>query len=373
MPKLSVLVALLMSSLIFSCFAQDQSKPFTKDELIRLVKVKPVPGKRDAQGDLAGEIEARGITFPADEKTLEELRQAGAKSFVIEAIKQAASAAARPKLKLPSETAAPPQPQTPTVPPPATADAAPEKEDEPREPTAEELAKLPLIEQARYHAMKFLDELPNFIVTQFVTRSVQTPEQKDWQKRDKLEIELTYQIKKGEQFKLLKLNDKPTSMTYDSIGGATSSGEFGTMLAGLFAEQSQAAFKETRKEIFKGRPTTLFEFRVKKAHSNNIITDKTSGRSITTAYSGTIWVDVETARVLRIEQSAEDFQRGFPITLAESAVEYEWIKVGEQKFLMPVSAEVLLGSDINRTYSRNVIELKNYRVFDTDMKMILEK
>lgn len=366
MPKQLMWMVLLVVGLILPVFAQEQTAPFTKEELLRLVKIKPAPGKRDAQGDLAGEIETRGVAFPVDEKTLEELRQAGARAFLIEAIKQAA----RPRLQV-----APPAPIT--QPPPAPTTAAPKeeapKEEEPREPTAEELAKLPLIEQARYHAYKFLDELPNFIVTQLVTRSVQTPEQKDWQKRDKLEIELTYQIKKGEQFKLLKLNDKPTSMTYENIGGATSSGEFGTMLAGLFAEQSQAVFKEVRKETYKGRPTVLFEFRVKKANSNNVITDKTSGRSITTAYSGTIWVDVETARVLRIEQSAEDFQRGFPITLAESAVEYEWLKVGEQKFFLPVSAEVLLGSDINRTYSRNVIELKNYKVFDTDFKMILEK
>jgi hypothetical protein len=271
-------------------------------------------------------------------------------------------------LKLPPAEIAPPQSQAQPV-----ADAAPARDDEPREPTAEDLAKLPLIEQTRYHALKFLDELPNFIVSQFVTRSVQTPEQKDWQQRDKLEMELTYRVKEGEKFKLLKINDKPTSMSYESLGGATSTGEFGTMLAGLFSPQSQATFKETRQEIFKGRPTVLYEFAVKKGNSNNTITDKTSGRTVTTAYSGTVWVEVETARVLRIEQASEDIQRGFPITLAESAVEYEWIKIGEQKYLLPVAAEVLLGSDINRTYSRNVIELKNYKMFGTEMKLILDK
>ncbi|HEX4946834.1 MAG TPA: hypothetical protein VFZ34_09230 [Blastocatellia bacterium] len=346
-------------------FGQDSTKPLTKDELLRALKTKPAPGKRDAQGDLAGEIEARGIAFPADEKTLEELRQAGARTFVIDAVKQAAQDAARPKLKLP-----------PATPPPAQPVAEPtqrKEEEESKEPTAEDLAKLPLIEQARYHALKFLDELPNFIVTQHVTRSVQTPEQKDWQQRDKLEIELSYRVKDGEKFKLIKMNDRPTSMSYESLGGATSTGEFGSMLAALFSPQSQATFKEVRKENFKGRPTVLFEYAVKKANSSNTITDKTSGRSVTTAYAGTIWVDVETARVLRIEQSSEDIQRGFPITLAESAVEYEWVKIGDQKYLLPLFAEVLMGSDINRTYSRNVIELKNYKVFETGIKMILDK
>ena len=355
MQKLITVATLLLW--VGLVFGQDSAKPFTKEELLKILK--PAPGKRVEQGDLAGEIAARGIAFPADEKTLEEFRQAGARSFVIDAIKQAAADAARPKLQ-------------PPPPPKPTAETVLQKEEEQGEPAAEDLAKLPLIEQARYHAVKFLDELPNFIVTQFVTRSVQTPEQKDWQQRDKLEIELTYRVKEGEKFKLLKINDKPTSMSYEGLGGATSTGEFGTMLAALFSRASQATFKETRKETFKGRPTVLFEFAVKKANSSNTITDKTSGRSVTTAYSGTIWVDVETARVLRIEQSSEDIQRGFPITLAESAVEYEWIKVGEQKYLLPVFAEVLLGSDINRTYSRNVIELKNYKVFETGIKMVIE-
>lgn len=343
---------------------QDNAKPFTKEELLRVLK--PAPGKRVEQGDLAGEIAARGIAFPADEKTLEEFRNAGARSFVLDAIKQAAIDATRPKLQIPPTGAAAP-------PPSPTAEAVLQKEEEQGEPATAELARLPLIEQARYHAVKFLDELPNFIVTQFVTRSVQTPEKKDWQERDKLEIELTYSGEKGEKFKLVKMNDRPTSMSYESLGGATSTGEFGTMIAALFSRQSQAQFKEVRKETFKGKPSVLYAFTVKKANSSNTITDKTSGRSVTTAYSGTVWIDVETARVLRIEQSSEDIQRGFPITLAESAVEYEWIKVGEQKYLLPVFAEVLLGSDINRTYSRNVIELKNYKVFETGIKLILDK
>ena len=342
-------------------FGQDNAKPFSKDELLRVLK--PAPGKRVEQGDLAGEIAARGIAFPADEKTLDEFRKAGARAFVIDALKQAAIDATRPKLQLP-----------PAEPPPKpTAETVRQKEEEQGEPAAADLAKLPLIEQTRYHALKFLDELPNFIVTQIVKRSVQTPEKKDWQEQDKLEIELTYSTQKGEKFKLIKMNDRPSSMSYESLGGATSTGEFGTMLAALFLRDSQATFKEARKETFKGRPTVLFEYAVKKANSNNTITDKTSGRSVTAAYSGTIWVEVETARVLRIEQASEDIQRGFPITIAESAVEYEWIKVGEQKYLLPVFAEVLLGSDINRTYSRNVMELKNYKVFETGIKLIIEK
>ena len=86
-------IALLCVGLVFG---QEQQKPFTKEEV--LLRLKPVPGKRSEQGDLAGEIEKRGIAFKADEATLAELRKAGARTFVIDAIQQAEKDANRPRL-----------------------------------------------------------------------------------------------------------------------------------------------------------------------------------------------------------------------------------------------------------------------------------
>jgi hypothetical protein len=332
-------------------YAQASNKAFTKEEILQ--RLKPVPGQRYEQGDLAAEIAQRGLAFPVDEKTLAELRKAGARTFLLDAIEQVA----HPK---------PAQPVANPVPPLVT-EQPKEAVPEPAPPL--DLKKLPLLEQARHHALAFMEELPNFIVTQFITRSVRTPEHKDWQAEDKLEVELIYRAKKGEQFKLVKRNDKPTTLSYEELRGATSTGEFGSMLGALFAEESKAEFKEAKREAFRGHAAVVYEFRVKKAFSNNQITDKTSGRSVTTAYSGSVWIEVESGRVLRIEQSAEDIQRGFPITLAESAVEYDWVKINDERYLVPVYAEVILGSDADRYYSRNVIEMRNYHLFETDVKI----
>ena len=359
-------------------FGQEARKPFTKQEILRLLK--PTPGTRYEQGDLAGEIAQRGIAFPVDERTLDEFRKAGARSFVIDAIQKAAQNAAqkqtqeqpqsqnRPAAEAPTSDALPHlQRQSSPDNPPTTTEEAP------RDAPKIDVAKLPLLDQARYHAAEFMDDLPNFVVTQIVTRSVRTPEKKDWLQQDKLEIELSYRTKTGEQFKLVRYNDKPTQMTYDQLKGATSTGEFGSILWALFSSRSQAEFKEVRREIFHGHQTVIYDFRVKKAFSSITITDKTSGRTVTTAYSGSVWIDTESGRALRIEQSSEDIQRGFPITLAESAVEYDWITIDGQRYLLPVYAEIILGSDPERYYSRNVIELRKYHMFDTDLKILPEK
>lgn len=236
-----------------------------------------------------------------------------------------------------------------------------------------DVTKLPLLDQARHYAAEFMDDLPNFVVTQIVTRSVRTPGKKDWRHQDKLEIELSYRAKMGEQFKLVRYNDKPTQMTYDQLKGATSTGEFGSILGAVFSPQSQAEFKEVRRETLHGRQTVIYNFIVKKEFSGNTITDVNSGQAVTTAYSGSVWIDTESGRVLRIKQSADGIPPGFQITLAERAVEYAWITIDGQRYLLPVYAEVILGNDLKRYYLRNVIEMRNYHMFDTYLKILPEK
>jgi len=305
-------------------FGQDAKKPFTKQEILRLLI--PTPGTHYEQGNLAGEIVRGGTDFPADEKGL----------------------------------------SSPDNPSAATEEAQ-------RDAPKIDVAKLPLLDQARNHAAEFMDDLPNFVVTQIVTRSVRTPKKRDWQQQDKLEIELSYRAKTGEQFKLVRYNNKPTQMTYDQLKGATTAGEFGSILGALFSPESQAEFKEVRRETFRGHQTVIYDFRVRKEFSSNTITDGNSGLTVTTAYSGSVWIDTESGRTLRIKQSSEDIQPGFTITLAERAVEFDWIIIDGQRYLLPVYAEAILGNDLKRYYLRNVIELRNYRMFDTDLKILPEK
>jgi hypothetical protein len=359
-------------------FGQEAKKPFTKQEILRLLS--PAPGTRYGQGDLAGEIARLGIVFPVDEKTLDESRKARARLFVIDANQKAAQNAATKQTREQPQSQSRPASDAPTSDPrphlqgqssPGSPPATTEKaaQDAPKI----DVAKLPLLDQARYHAAEFMGDLPNFVVTQIVTRSVRTPKKKYWQQQDKLEVELSYRAKTGEQFKLVRYNEKPTQMTYDQLKGATTAGEFGSILGALFSPQSQAEFKEIRREKFHGHQTVIYGFRVSEEFSSNTITDVNSGRTVTTAYSGSVWIDTESGRTLRIEQSSEGIEPGFPITLAKRAVEYDWTVIDVQRYLLPVYAEVILGNDLKRYYLRNVIELRNYHMFDTDLKIVPEK
>jgi len=339
-----VILLLVLSGIASSGFGQARKSPLTKEEIIRLLRTET--RGRLGQANIASEVAERGVAFLVDEPTLEELRRAGAHSLLLEEIRRA------------GETRAPPRP------PGTGAEVASEEAEQPRaEP-------LPLLEQARYHALQFVDELPNFTVTQLVSRYSQGRGQQKWQLEDTLEVELSYSLEKGERFRLLRLNGASSRKTYEQLGGSTSTGEFGSMLGGLFAPQSQAEFREIRSESFRGRNTSVFDFKVKTANSTSELTDRASGRTIISGYEGSVWIDIETKRVLRLEQSMNDIPSGFPVTLSENAVEYDWVRIGEKRYLMPVHAEVLMGGERDRYYTRNVIEMRNYHKFEADVKIL---
>ena len=353
-----LLILVLTSLLAAGSIALGQSTgktPLQKDDILRMLKAE---NARVPQGEIAVEVDERGLAFPVTDQVLEEFQRAGAHSFLLDAIKRAGGKSERPHIITPGEV-------------PASTEGAPARtEEEERKERDEAISRMPPIEQARYHALDYVNELPNFVVTEFVTRYIKTPEKTDWRLDDRLEVELTYRVKEGEQLKLIKINGAAAKTTYEHLGGSTSVGEFGVLLGALFAPQTQADFKEVRKESLNGKQTTVFDFKVRTAHSNSQITDKSTGQSVVSGYVGTVWIDNQTKRVLRVEVQNNDIPSGFPITLAENAIEYDYVDVAGERYLMPVRAEVLLGRDRDRQYTRNVIEFRNYHKFETDVQIL---
>ena len=321
---------------------QERKPPLTKDEILRLLKAES--RGRLGQTNIVIEVAERGIAFPVDEPTLEELRRAGAGSLLLEEIRRSGK---NPR--------------------------AGENDATPNEPEqqgrAQDLEQLPLLEQARHHALDFVEELPNFTVTQVVRRYARPRGNQKWELQDTLEVELSYSGDKGEKFKMLSVNGVRTRMTYEQLGGSTSTGEFGSLLGGLFAPQSQAEFKEVKSELFRGHKTVVFDFRVRTPNSRSQIADNNTGREIISGYQGSVWIDTESKRVLRLELSHDDIPAGFPVAMSENAVEYDWVTVAAKRYLMPVRAEMLLGGE-RGGYTRNVIEMRNYHKFEADVKIL---
>ena len=77
-----------------------------------------------------------------------------------------------------------------------------------------------------------------------------------------------------------------------------------------------------------------------------------------------MWIDPQTARVMRIEMQANSFPEAFPIDHVEGATDYQNIRLGDMKqYLLPVHSENLSCQRGTSYCSKNVIDFRNYHKY----------
>ena len=87
------------------------------------------------------------------------------------------------------------------------------------------------------------------------------------------------------------------------------------------------------------------------------------------AYEGAIWIDMQTHRVLRIEQRAIGLPPDFPFNRAEATLNYTFAEIERQTYLLPGNANNIFCASGSGTCTRNTIEFRNYRKFTADSKV----
>ncbi len=146
--------------------------------------------------------------------------------------------------------------------------------------------------------------------------------------------------------------------------GSWSSGEFASTMQDIFSSASQAKFRPRGSTSIFQRTAMLYDFTVEQPNSHWQI--RTQQEQYFPAYQGTMWIDKETARILRIEMQARKIPEAFPLDKVESAVDYNFVKIGPSSFLLPVHADVLSCERGSRQCSRNAIDFRNYKKFGAE-------
>ena len=105
--------------------------------------------------------------------------------------------------------------------------------------------------------------------------------------------------------------------------------------------------------------------------SSKLVVKAEGAKPLTVGYSGTVWIDSETKKVLRIDQAVDDLPKSHPVTHSESSVDYDIIKLRglDVDFLLPTRAEFIIADRRLKHYFRNLIHFKFYRKFETDIKI----
>ena len=214
----------------------------------------------------------------------------------------------------------------------------------------------PFIDKARETAYTFVETLPNYTVKQVTTRY-----QND-RAMDNLTCDLIVEAGK-ERYTNLQRNGKAMKEKAEE-SGSWSSGEFASTMQDIFSSASQAKFSPRGSTSLFQRQALLYDFTVEQKNSHWQI--RTQQEQYFPAYQGTMWIDKETTRILRIEMQARNIPVAFPLDKVESAVDYNFVKIGLSSFLLPVHADVLSCERGSRQCSRNAIDFRNYKKFGAD-------
>ena len=217
-----------------------------------------------------------------------------------------------------------------------------------------------LIRKAAAAAFDFTEGLPNYMCQEDITRYASDTRPADWRSLDLVSASVIYENGK-EDYRNIKVNNKPRPSFADT-DGAWSTGEFGTLLIDLFSPATDAQFRFRQVGRASGINVRIYDYTVDHPHSHwRLIV---SSQQYQPAYKGSVWIDPQTARVLRIEQQAYGFPSDFPTDHVESATDYEYVQLGDaRKYLLPVHSETLTcqrGSDM---CNRNVIDFRNYHKY----------
>jgi len=344
---LPLLCLVLLGAFTLRVSAQTQQAPLTNEEFLQLVW--QLPKNPGARAQLIEALRRRGIGFELKPG----LRSVVAtKSGNDAELRRAVDEAERRRLN-PSAAAA--------------------------LPTEAEAAEM--LDRARAAALEASEQMPDFVVKQLVTRAHAQGTTRNWVTSDRLVVAVSFRVQGGEQYRLLAVNGVPgagdgrEAGSYEQAGGATSTGEFVSVLAQLFREDSKTEFKAVDTDTLAGRPTLVYEYRVKRPNSKQTISAAGAER-ITTGHSGRLWIDRENARVLRIESDAEaaDIPAAYPVRAARRRIDYEWVNIAERPYLLPSRSVVELtaaqGGQLFQ--SRNDIRFRNYQKYGTEIKVIEE-
>ena len=285
-----------------------------------------------------------------------ELMSLGAGSLTAAALRDLATSSASlpdPPAANARPAAPPPKPQSSTL----------------TEPDSQERASL--LESMREYALNYTQSLPDFICTQ-VTRREQdrTGTGEHYSQVDKLQEQLTY-FEHQEKYKMQAVNGQMVeNKDRLKLGGAISSGEFGSMMYEIFEPTTQTEFEWAKFAKYDGVIYHVFNYRVTHDRSHYSIEDRNINKTIIAAYHGVIYARKSDNVVMRITLECDDIPASFPIQDVKLDLWYGVQRLSGHEFILPVKWEST--SRDGKEMSRNSASFALYRKYEAETSITFE-
>jgi hypothetical protein len=240
-------------------------------------------------------------------------------------------------------------------------------------PSAKEAAEI--LEKARKNTLEALEEMPDFVVKQQIQRSYAFAGTNNFRNLDRLLVAVSYRASGQEEYKVLSINgilqnNAQAKQSYAETGGTSSTGEFVTVLAKIFKPDSETKFEVVDTDLIRQRRAVVYDYSIERDKARQQITYfGYIGDSTVTGMRGRIWIDRENFRVLRIESEATEIPAEFPVRSAKRTIDYDWVSISDQKYLLPLLSDVRLTSrQRSELYeTRNLIRFKDYQKYGTEV------
>lgn len=247
-------------------------------------------------------------------------------------------------------------------------------------PSAKESTSV--LEKSREATLKAVDEMPDFVVKQMIQRGISYAGTSNFTNLDRLVVAVSYRspdisgANGAEEYRVLSINGAPQTDTkpkgsYFDVGGTSSTGEFVTVLATIFKAENDAKFEPVDTDVIRERKAIVYSFAVSVDKKPESISYGNVDSTVA-GMQGKIWVDRENFRVLRVESNATDIPVDFRVRAAKRTIDYDWVSINNEKYLLPILSDVRLTSREGKEQyeTRNVIRFKEYQKFGSEVKIL---
>ena len=232
-------------------------------------------------------------------------------------------------------------------------------------PPPDSIEQKRILEEITEHARNYVEGLPNFICLQVTRRYGDVSGLENYRLIDTIAERLSYYDQK-EDYKVVSINGIPATATakHEQKNGASSSGEFGSILKEIFAPETDTQFDWERWATLRGKRMYVFNFHVSQLRSQYSIYSDEAKRTVIAGYHGLVYADRDTKMVMRIKLEVEGLPPDFPIQSVDLDMNYDFTKISGHDYLLPLKSEIR--SREGRFLSKNEVEFRMYNRFGTE-------
>ena len=226
-----------------------------------------------------------------------------------------------------------------------------------------------IIEGARQRALAWSDSLVNFYCYEVTNHSIDETGHGDWRHKDTL-VELMKYVDHDESRSTVMLNGGRSDVQPDQLQFLHSAGEFGSMFHVIFNPSAKAVFTWKQTAFIDGQPVQVFAVKVARENSGFDLTDH-AGRTAHAGFKGLVYIDPATFSVRRISIDADDIPPALLIRASSLSIDYAWVSMEGNDFLLPVRGAVSLQQEKSRPVL-NEFEFMKYRRFGSQFRVLTD-